>query len=72
VRAARGRRARFDEFIGIVLNEDFSLPEAWSAPWAAVNRLKRKKGAGCVLGYKRAVLEDGEVRQIDLGPRGGG
>lgn len=58
----------FDEFIGIVLDEDFSLREAWSAPWAAVNRLKQKKGTGYVLAYKQAVLNDDEVREIDLEP----
>jgi hypothetical protein len=61
----------FEEFIGVVLNEDFSLREAWSVPWAAVSRLKQKKGTGYVLAYTRKVLNDDEVRRIHLGPAGG-
>jgi hypothetical protein len=58
----------FDEVAAVVLNEDFTLREAWSVPWQACDRHKRwnKANQGWVLAYTRRFLADPDIRRLDL------
>ncbi len=60
---------RFDEFVGVVFNEDFTVRTAWRMPWTTVDLL-----AATVRGkrrlYIRSVLlasaEDASITEIQL------
>jgi hypothetical protein len=58
----------FDEIVAVVLNDDFSVREAWTMPWETANRLKRWNEAnqGYVLPYTKAFLRDPDVTALDL------
>jgi hypothetical protein len=58
----------FDEIVAVVLNDDFSVREAWTVSWEAANRLKRWNEAnqGYVLPYTQAFLRDLDVNALDL------
>lgn len=63
----------FDEVVAVVLDEDFSVREAWTVPWAAADRLKRwnKANKGWVLPYTRKFLNDPDVTPLELVVHGG-
>jgi hypothetical protein len=46
---------RFDEVVGVVFNEDFTVRNAWHMPWETVNRL-----AATVRGKRRLYIRDVE------------
>lgn len=58
----------FDEVVAVVVNEDFSVREAWTVPWEAADRLKRWNNAnnGYVLPYTQAFLNDRAVTPLDV------
>lgn len=62
----------FDEVVAVVLNEDYSVREAWTVPWEAAKRLGRwnKANKGWVLPYTKAFLSDPDVRPLDLAGAG--
>jgi hypothetical protein len=46
---------RFDEFVGVLFNEDFTVRAAWRMPWVTVDRL-----AGTVRDKRRLYIRDVE------------
>ncbi len=63
----------FDDLIAVVLNEDFSVKEAWLVPWDAAKRLGRFNNAnnGHVLPYTQAFLNAPDIVACDITDPGG-
>lgn len=57
----------------MVLNEDYSVREAWTVPWEAAKRLGRwnKANQAYVLPYRKAFLNDPDVAPLELSAASG-
>lgn len=64
------RHRRFDEFVGVVFNEDFTVGSAWHMPWETVERLGRpvqEKHRLRLARVRRAIREGDEtITELDL------
>ena len=60
---------KFDVFIAVHLNEDFTVDSAWTMPWRAVKRISRE--AGYVAGHRLPIIQgalcdDKDVEALEL------
>lgn len=52
---------RFNEFVGLVFDPDYSVRDAWRMPWSTVNKLART-----VRGRRRLYVRD-VIRRVESG-----